>query len=192
MHWIFPLYKKKAVSNPNNYRGIHLTPVLSKVVERVLDIPLDSFCSNTGAYGMSQFAFQRGLSCADLVITLICSWLLALQEGKRVGVYLSDISGAFDKVDTDFLLAKLEATGLNNDFVEFLRSYLSPRDAKVIVNGYESDLMTLANMIFQGTVLGPKLWNVFFKDVDSVVSACGFIAKKFADNLTIFKFFHRD
>ena len=37
LHWILPLYKKKTVSNPNNYRGIHLTPVISKVVERVLD-----------------------------------------------------------------------------------------------------------------------------------------------------------
>ena len=60
------------------------------------------------------------------------------------------------------------------------------------MNGHESDPMILANMIFQGTVLGPKLWNVFFKDVDAAVNSRGFVAKKFADNLTTFKLFDRD
>ena len=32
-HWIYPLYKKKIKSDPNNYRGIHLTAQLSKVIE---------------------------------------------------------------------------------------------------------------------------------------------------------------
>ena len=165
--------------------------MLSKVVERVLDKLFDSYSLRSGAYGVNQFAFQRGLSCSDLVVTLICSWMLALQDGKRIGVYLSDISGAFDKVDTDFLLAKIAAAGFNHDFMEFLRSYLTPRIGRVIVNGSKSDSMILANMIFQGTVMGPKLWNIFFKDVDSVVESRGSIAKKFADDLTTFKLYDR-
>ena len=36
LHWVHPLHKKSAVSNPANYRGIHLTSVLSKMVERIL------------------------------------------------------------------------------------------------------------------------------------------------------------
>ena len=41
-------------------------------------------------------------------------------------------------------------------------------------------------------MLGPKLWNVFFNDVDIVISACDFTAMKFADDLTSFKLFDRD
>ena len=36
VHWILPLYKKKSVWDPKNYRGVHLTAQLSKVVERLL------------------------------------------------------------------------------------------------------------------------------------------------------------
>ena len=36
VHWIVPLYKRKAVFDPNNYRGVHLTAQLSKVAESVI------------------------------------------------------------------------------------------------------------------------------------------------------------
>ena len=39
-HNLIPLYKRKSVSGPNNYRGIHLTCVLSKVAERIIEEPL--------------------------------------------------------------------------------------------------------------------------------------------------------
>ena len=35
-HHVVPLYKRKSVYDPMNYRGIHLTSVLSKVVEKVV------------------------------------------------------------------------------------------------------------------------------------------------------------
>ena len=45
------------------------------------------------------------------MVTLICSWILAFQDANRIGVYLSDISGAFDKVDTDFGLDNCQEYG---------------------------------------------------------------------------------
>ena len=87
---------------------------------------------------------------------------------KKIGIFLSDISGAFDKVESKRLLAKLTATGINNDMLILLRDYLTVREAYVLVNGEKSDKMDLANTVFQGIVLGPTLWNVFFKDVSEI------------------------
>ena len=80
LHWTFPIYKKKAVSDPGNYRGIHLTTVLSKVVERILQKVLAPFFLRSRAFGPSQFVFQRGVGCTDLLVVLICTWLHALQH----------------------------------------------------------------------------------------------------------------
>ena len=55
-HWIVPLFQKKAVFDPKNYRGVHLTPQLSKVVERLLGRFLLPFFEATEAYGPNQFA----------------------------------------------------------------------------------------------------------------------------------------
>ena len=50
-------------------------------------------------------------------------------------------------------------------FVDFLASYLAPRSAHVVVGNTRSQDFTIENSVFQGTVLGPILWNVFFSDV---------------------------
>ena len=56
VHWIVPLYKRKSVFDPVNYRGIHLTCQLSKVVERVLKLLFMPFLTSTVAFGPNQFA----------------------------------------------------------------------------------------------------------------------------------------
>ena len=57
------------------------------------------------------------------------------------------------------MLAKLQAAGVGPKYLNFLDAYLSPRKGKVVVQGEASDLFTLLDMVFQGTVLGPPLWN---------------------------------
>ena len=103
-HRIHPLFKKGAVSKPGNYRGVHLTDVVSKIVERAISIVISPFLDRTGAYGMDQWAFRKGRSCRDLVALLVCRWLWSLDMGFKVGIYLSDIMGAFDRVDSMPLL----------------------------------------------------------------------------------------
>ena len=190
-HNIAPLFKKGAVHNAANYRGLHLTPILSKVAERVLRTPLVAFFESVNAYGDTQFAFRKNIGCHDLLLALMCSWLLSFQCRKKVGVFLSDIAGAFDRVDTTKLVAKLKALGVCDAFVELIASYLAPRSAKVIVNGADSAEFVLENMIFQGTVLGPNLWNIFFADVHEPAESTGCKERKFADDLTTFKSFER-
>ena len=55
---------------------------------------------------------------------MIESWKDKLNNGSRVGVIIMDLSKAFDSLNHDLLLAKLEAYGLDNNAVNFMRSYL--------------------------------------------------------------------
>ena len=128
-------------------------------------MPLVSFFEAVNAYGDTQFAFRKQLGCHDILLILMRAWLLAFQNRHKVGVFLGDIVGAFDRVDTKQLIAKLEHLGVCEAFIDLLASYLAARSAKVAVNGAKSKEFMLANMIVQGTVLGPHLWNIFFSDV---------------------------
>ena len=185
-HWISPLLKKGATSNANHYRGVHLTSVLSKSVERVMSKLLGDYFEESGAYGETQWAFRAGHSCRDLVALVTSKWILELHAGNKIGLFLSDISGAFDRVSKEVLLQKLRATGVNDDMLKFLSSYLEARKSEVLVEGSKSREFVLENTIFQGTVLGPKLWNVFFQDV-SVAPPPEFEEAKFADDLSCFR-----
>ena len=102
-----------------------------------------------------------------------------------MGAFPSDISGAFDRVFTPFLLSRLCEQGLGAKYVRFLSSYLEPRPGYVCVRGKSSAATPLANQVFQGTVLGPPLVNVFFKDVVSAIVAPT-NGKAFADDLKYF------
>ena len=53
------------------------------------------------------------------------------------------------------------------------------------MEGALSEAMRLVNMVFQGTVLGPALWNTFFEDVAAVVPQGSQEINLFADDLTV-------
>lgn len=71
-------------------------------------------------------------------------------------MYLSDISGAFDKVNRALVIGNLSQLGVRSIFLDFLNAYLL---------GALSEVLVLLDMIFQGTVVGTPLWNNFSVDV---------------------------
>jgi len=163
VHWIPPLHKKKAVFDAKNYRGLHITPQLSKVVERLLGVPLLAFLEATDAYGLNQFAYRKQRGCKDALLLNVLEWLWAFQHDEIIALYCSDVSGAFDRVKSTKLLSKLERKGVPPPMLKLLESWLDDRIANVVVEGCQSSPATINNMVYQGTVWGPPLWNVFFR-----------------------------
>ena len=58
-----------------------------------------------------------------------------LANGNKIAFYCSDVSGAFDKVDADRLLMKLRYAGISSSILNVLRSWLSVRQARVVMGG---------------------------------------------------------
>ena len=169
---------------PGQYRGVHLTSILSKTVERVIGQPLTAFLESRG-FGDAQWAFRKKFSARDMITLRVAMWVLHICKGRKMGLYLSDISGAFDKVSRILLLGKLAQLGVPDMFLDFLNAYLLPREGLVRMESVLSESMVLANMVFQGTVLGPALWNAFFGDVAFFVPEGNQEINLFADDLTV-------
>jgi len=70
-----------------------------------------------------------------------------------------------------------------------LQSWMKERKARVAVGGKFSRDMNINNMVYQGTVLGPPLWNVFYADAAVAVNSVEFLEIVFADDLNCFKDF---
>ena len=191
IHNLTPIYKRSSVYKAGNYRGIHVTCNLSKVAERVIGNPLIDYLQKFG-FGKAQWAFQRAAGARDLLTVLSAKWIRAICMGRKIGAYFSDIAGAFDRVDKEWLMAKLYNLGVNDTFLDFLNSYLEPRIGRVSVESIFSESFILCNMVYQGTVLGPCLWNAFFNDVHEPASSQGGYASIFADDLNVFKEFDID
>ena len=186
-HWVFPLYKKKSVYRADNYRGIHLTAQLSKAMERLVGRCFLPFLDTTGVYGPDQFAYRKERGCKDALALNTLQWLWWLQQGRKVGLYNADVSGAFDRVSSERLLQKLHNHGVRGKLLKLLASWLEDREAVVVVDGKCSAKRLLQNMVFQGTVWGPPLWNVYFNDARRPVEEAGFCSTFFADDLSCYK-----
>ena len=177
--------------NPSNYRGVHLTCQLSKIIERVLGYFCTGFFEASFAYGPNQFAYHRHRGYRDALVFNVCSWFKAFHDNKKVALYCSDVSGAFDRVCNVRLIEKLKCSGLHPVLIQFLTSWVQARIAYVIVHGQKSNPIILMDMVFQGTVLGPILWNVFYADARRPVVKKHFTETIFADDLNCFKNYAR-
>ena len=187
LHWIHGIHKRGPKAQGKNYRGVHLTAQLSKVVERAVSKLVLPWLECTEAYGPNQYAYSKGKSYKDVLAVNVAHWLLLLEQGFAVGVYCSDVSGAFDRVWRERLGEKLDRLGLHDDAKGFLLSWLEDRQSQVVLGGACSPLEALCNSVFQGTVLGPPLWNTFFSDSREPLNRKGFTETTFADDLNAWK-----
>ena len=107
VHWVIPLYKRKSVYDPRNYRGIHLTSQISKVAARVVASLFVPQLVYTGAFGRNQFAYMPERGARDALAQLVLTWISLFAKKRKIAVHCSDVLGAFDKVNSRRLLCKL-------------------------------------------------------------------------------------
>ena len=104
------------------------------------------------------------------------------------GIFL-DFSKAFDTVDHDILIEKLDFYGIRGIAKDWFVSYLSDRQQFVTVNGVKSDLTSISCGIPQGSVLGPILFLLYINDFHLCSALFDF--HLFADDANLF-YRHKD
>ena len=100
---------------------------------------------------------------------------------------MSDVSGAFDHVDSERLCDKLRSFGVDPRLVSLVASWLRARSGRVVVGGQQSRPIIMEDMAHQGTVWGPPLWNSFFSDSLFAVRAEQFEEVMYADDLNAWR-----
>ena len=83
---MYALYKKKIKSDPNNYRGIHLTAQLSKIAERILGKLFLPYLEQIEACGPNQFAYRKERGLRDALAFNLMSWIYMFHSEHRVGL----------------------------------------------------------------------------------------------------------
>ncbi len=106
-----------------------------------------------------------------------------------MGLYCSDVAAAFDRVSKVRLLSKLRRSGVSDQLMKLLSSWLDERTAVICVEGCRSKPFVLKDMVFQCTVLGPPLWNVYYADANVPVAKISFTETVFADDLNCVRIF---
>ena len=76
-----------------------------------------------------------------------------------------DFSKAFDKVDHEILMKKVESLGINGKILQWIKSFLTNRQQQVRVEGVLSQKEWVKSGVPQGSVLGPLLFLIMMLDI---------------------------
>ena len=148
------------------------------------------FLNKYSILSCNQYGFRKNHSTAYALIQLYDKLSDAIDKGNvTLGLFI-DLSKAFDTVNHDILLAKLEFYGVRGVALEWFESYLSCRSQFVQYNGYSSSSKYIKCGVPQaGSILGPLLFLLYINDLCDVSKALDFIL--FADDTNIF-YSHKD
>ena len=162
---VTPLFKKGTECDPSNYRPISVLPILSKVIERHFHDSLYAFLNENNLIYTRQSGFRRGHSTETALIKIIDELLFNLDNDKVSGMVLIDYRKAFDMVDHELLLKKLEVYGIVNHELQWCQSYLLNRKQVVRLGGKMSSEVVMKYGVPQGSILGPLFFILFINDL---------------------------
>lgn len=167
---LIPLVKsyRKSLESPNNYRGISLIPIFTKILEYII---LKKCPALTESH-QSQFGFKTNSSTlhAEFLINETVNYYN--KNGSTIYMCSLDAEKAFDSCNWSILFKKLYyEKKVPLPVVNVLKSMYSNGTYQVLYNGKRSYSFTASQGVFQGSILSPHLYNSYTEELLKMVES---------------------
>ena len=142
---------------------------MSKILERVIFNQVIEYLNTNNLLHPNHHAYRAQHNTTTALIQMYDGWLQAVESDQLAGVCMLDMSAAFDLVDHDLLIQKLELYGFDESILGWTQSYLSGRRQCVVIEGCLSKLLPVNTGVPKESILGPLLYTIFTNELPEVI-----------------------
>ena len=153
---IIKLPKKGDLSNCNNWRGITLLSLTSKIMSRIIHKRLSNALDET--LRTEQAGFRKGRSCSDHIFTLRQILEQSHEFNSPIYANFVDFRKAFDSIHRDSLYKILQHYGVPDKLVNIIKLLYTDFSAQVLCEGELTEAFQVKTGVKQGYVLSPFLF----------------------------------
>ena len=181
---VIPVFKKGCTTSINNYRPISILSSVNKIFEKILYTRLIKYIDKFQLLYKYQYGFRKKHSTEQSLIEFVDKIRFNIEEKSLTCGIFIDLSKAFDTVDHNILISKLEHYGIRGIALNLFKSYLTNRKQYVQLDNYKSQTKSITCGVPQGSVLGPLLFLLFINDLPNSTPIGNF--RIFADDTNVF------
>ena len=158
-----------SLSDVSNYRGITISPMLTKIFEHILKILFGDYLSTTSL----QFGFKKKNSTAHALYCLKETVTYYINHGNRVYCSFLDASKAFDRLIHSGLFLKLLDRNVPKIFLDIIITWYDGLYCRVQWDGCFSEWFFVAAGVRQGGVLSPDFYGIYVDNLICILKSSG-------------------
>jgi len=186
---VSPLLKKQSLPKDelSSYRPISNLNFVSKILEKVLYSRLCAHLAFFSALSKFQSAYRKCHSTETALLRIYNDLNLAMNKQRVSALVLLDLSTAFDTIDHNILLNRLNSYfGISNSAFSLLSSYLRNRSQSVVVDNEFSSKLPLLRGVSQGFVFGPLLFSLYITPLSHLLADSSIQFHFYADDTQLY------
>lgn len=177
---VIPIPKINKTTKAEEFRPINTLPVDEKILETAVKRQLTKYIEENELLMEAQSGFREAHSCETALNLILETWKTELDKGNVIVAVFLDLKRAFETIDRNILIMKLEAMGIEGTELEWFKNYLSGRKQQTKFSETMSGQRSVEIGVPQGSCLAPLLFILYINDIEDALKHM--LARLFADD----------